>query len=184
MKFQKLQIITNVVLKSVIILIIIIEFIALGWPLTARIRTQLESGALIAKIKMWELQVDFFNDKINTETRLRGNEDSSPPGLIAEVTKQFNIEKETWAFVGTYQNEAWTTSYFDIQGLPEPGDILTATGEINRRADKPRFIDNEWRMGEIEGSIEKGDKMQITEVDKVKHKGGYLVVWIKGIVVK
>lgn len=187
---EKLETIMNILLKGIIILIIILLSITLLPPLVSQIKFQLESGALVEKFGIAGAMVELSN-KINTPERLYGNEDSTPSKaisyaagyLISQPDTQTYIE-ETWFYVGEYQDGAWLTSYFDVTNIPKSGDILIAKGEINRRSDKPRLIDGQWKMGEIEGTIKKGDKIQVREIDKVKSRGGYLIVWIRGSIVE
>jgi hypothetical protein len=112
------------------------------------------------------------------------NEDAQDIQLKAE---QFEIAKaiesggESWSFIGTYRNGMYIDPNFDVNNMPNHGDIITALKNVNRRKDKPRLSLTGWKMGTVVGALTSGDKVRVTGVERIPAKGGGTQDWIKGV---
>lgn len=71
-----------------------------------------------------------------------------------------------WAYVGINYGDGWDRKLFswpdDNSGSPNVGDVLTALGSINLRADHIRFVqDTGWVNAPSLGVIRKGDQVRV-----------------------
>ena len=77
-----------------------------------------------------------------------------------------------WVYVGMNFGEMWEEKYFewnDDSNVPKKGDVLTANGSVNLRADHIRYDWDikQWVNADIVGLIRPGDEVEVTDVENV-----------------
>jgi len=109
--------------------------------------------------------------------------DLEPSNSQAIVARAIDKHGESWSFVGTFRNGRYIKSYFETVDIPKVGEEVLATANVNRRADKPRLI-QAWKLARVVGAIQKGERLQVTEVARIPAKGGGTQDWVKGKLVQ
>ena len=103
--------------------------------------------------------------------------DGLPSGTVSpasheKIKEQRKTIKRSWVYVGINFGDRWEERYFQWEndsGVPKEGDVMIATGSVNRREKYIEFDPKigRWVNADVMGQVHPGEKVKVTAVKKV-----------------
>ncbi|TCZ74551.1 hypothetical protein [Flaviaesturariibacter aridisoli] len=115
--------------------------------------------------------------KVNAEGAPSAQQ-SSVSGLVLPTSgDSTESQTGTWVYCGQIINGSWTTKNFFFTNTPTPGMELKAISDVFERDALPRKITEVlWKLGEIEGTVPKGTRVKVLQVQKIEDDNYWLQI--------
>lgn len=97
---------------------------------------------------------------------------TASPASHEKIKEQRKTAKTSWVYVGINFGDRWEERHFrweNDSGVPTKGDIMIATGSVNRREKYIEFNPKigRWVNADVIGQVHPGEKVKVTAVKKV-----------------
>lgn len=141
-----------------------------------------EYNAALAIAEIWK-NLD-ASSKTKAERNLRAvstNLNSESISTLSEIFATNETISSTptgWAFVGVYNGKTWVqdNNLFNVSGIPQPGDILTAETKVNIRTGPIQFDKKlGWVNQTAVGVIQKDQKIEVIDVENINDGS----IWVR-----
>lgn len=128
--------------------------------------------------------IDRYRQEIESinYVKAKAEEALATDDVVTTKKQPKNLAESLWSFVGTYRNDVYVElPYFEVERIPQEGDVIAATTDVSRRVREPRYsLVRGWTLGEKKDVVANGQKLTVDEVALIPAKGGGYRVWVKG----
>lgn len=104
--------------------------------------------------------------------------DAPAPIRQTAILSKIDEEGSSWVYLGPIREGRFLNANFDLKARPDQGEIIAASTDVFKRARKPYQVANdEWRLGEIKGVVEKGEKVKVIQIADVEGDDKSVNLW-------
>jgi len=177
--FEKWESVTNT-LRNILFIMGSIVIIILVIILLPQLKSQIKS-AKIKSLEIAGIKLSLYNN-LNVPERIKGEEEIEVPQPVKVVAQLINYKGTFWVYLGATprgSKENWLTKYFNIATVPKNGDIIEAIDDVFKRAEEPKIKEGKWMKGEIQGLVERGQKVKVIDITVIPGTQNRSLWWAK-----